>query len=63
MIKVKKNPGRELQLKVKGFNSAKQLIASKGVFYAIDRLKIEQRLMDEAYCRGFALAISNSRLV
>lgn len=57
------NKGRELQLKIKGFHSAKQLIASKGVFYALDRLKLEQRLMDESYCRGFALAIQNSRLV
>lgn len=63
MKAIKKTAGRDLQLKIKGFHSAKQLIASKGVFYALDRLKLEQRLMDEAYCRGFALAIQNSRLV
>jgi hypothetical protein len=58
-----KSSGRDLQLKMRGFHSAKQLIASKGVFYALDRLKLEQRLMDESYCRGFALAIKNSKLV
>jgi hypothetical protein len=33
-----KSSGRDLQLKMRGFHSAKQLIASKGVFYALDRL-------------------------
>ena len=57
-----KDTGRALTLKMRGYHSAQNLIRSKGLFYTLDRLKVEKALMEESYINGFVLAIKNSRL-